>query len=325
MLTAAFLTLLGLALACTATIGAFLVVPSGGPVPRRAWSVAALSVCALAAATLSKTTSLLDLLAILGVVLVGGIAGAGWAPSGKRALLVMGSICLSAAAIARFLAFSDAAPIREAVTQSVADVSLSWATARASGFVAFLAATGAIVLAARRPARLPLGGLPARVYALHRALGIAVLLATAAHLLALWLDDFIDFTLSQLLLVPWTATYAPLGVTLGWLAMLFLVLAAASGVLRRLLPGWRVIHVASYFTFALGLSHGLMAGTDAGSPLALAFYLAALLAVGWASYRRLFLLPFPPSHSSKKTVAKVPVGGPPGLPDTTTSKGPTNA
>ena len=222
--------------------------------------------------------------------MVGGIAGAGWAPPAKRALLVVGLLCLAAAVVARFLAFFEVATIEgaEAVAQAVAGVSLSWATARASGLVAFLAATGAIVLGARRPARLSLGGLAARVYALHRALGIAALLATAVHLISLWLEEFIEFTVSQLLLVPWTSSYEPFGLTMGWLAMLFLVLAAASGGLRRLLPGWRVVHTVSYLTFALGFVHGLLAGTDAGSPLALAFYLATLLVVGWATYRRLF-------------------------------------
>ena len=38
----------------------------------------------------------------------------------------------------------------------------------------------------------------------------------------------------------------------------------------------------------LGLVHGLLAGTDAGSPLALAFYLATVLMVGWATYLRFF-------------------------------------
>jgi methionine sulfoxide reductase heme-binding subunit len=200
----------------------------------------------------------------------------------------------------------------------VAGVSLSWATARASGFVAFLAATGAIILGARRPARLSLGGLSARVYALHRALGIAALLATAVHLVSLWIDEFIEFTVSQLLLAPWTSSYEPFGVTLGWLAMLFLVLAAASGALRRLLPGWRVVNTVSYLTFALGLAHGLLAGTDAGSPLALAFYLATLLMVGWTTYRRFFSSK-PPLRSNprRESVGREPDRDPWSMPNTT--------
>ena len=154
----ALLTLLALGLACATAIAALLVVPARGPAPRRAWVATALGVSALAAAALSGTTSVLDLPAVVGVVLVGGIASAGWAPPAKRALLAVGLLCLAAAAVARFLAFFEVAPVGETVARAVGGVSLSWATARASGLVAFMAATGAIVLGARGPARLPLGG-----------------------------------------------------------------------------------------------------------------------------------------------------------------------
>lgn len=126
-LTVALLTLLGLALACTATTAAILVVPIGGPA-RRAWMAAALGVSALAIAALSGTTSLLDLPAIAGVALFGGIAGAGWDPPIKRTLLVCGSICFSAATLARLLAFSHAAI--DLGGEAVAGISLTWATAR---------------------------------------------------------------------------------------------------------------------------------------------------------------------------------------------------
>ncbi|MDQ4000474.1 MAG: ferric reductase-like transmembrane domain-containing protein [Actinomycetota bacterium] len=306
MIAAVLLTLSGLTLAGAATVAALFTVPSKNLASRWAWSAAGLGVAALAFAALSGTTGLLDLPAILGVVLVGGVAGAGWNPPGKRALLVAGAVCLGAATVARFLAFSPAASFLggETIAQAIAGISLTWAVARASGFVAFLAATGAIVLGAKRPAQLRLGGLPARVYALHRALGIVSLSAIAVHLSALWLDEFIQFTAAQLLLMPWTSSYEPFGVTLGWISMLLLLLVAASGALRRWFPSgtWRIVHAFSYLTFALGLVHGLLSGTDSGSPLTLAFYLATLLAVGLAAYRRLSSPePLSPSGRNKKS------------------------
>jgi len=128
----------------------------------------------------------------------------------------------------------------------------------------------------------------------------------AVHLVALWADDFVEFTASQLLIVPWTSSYEPFAVTLGWLAMIALLLTAASGGPRRLLPGWRVVHALAFLTFALGLIHGLLAGSDSGSPWTLAFYLATLLAVGWAVYRRLFRSTLPSRRSRKKTMLSTP-------------------
>lgn len=163
---------------------------------------------------------------------------------------------------------------------------IAWGVARSAGFVAFLSATGAVLLGTRHPARLPVGGRPVRVCALHRALGMASVLALSVHLIGLWLDSYVRFGWEQLLVFPWTSTYRPVAVTLGWLAMLALLLTAASGGLRHLLPGWRIVHALAYLTFALGLTHGLLAGSDTGSLWAVAFYLAALLAVGWTVLRR---------------------------------------
>ncbi len=100
--------------------------------------------------------------------------------------------------------------------------------------------------------------------------------------------------------------------------MLLLVLAAASGALRQLLAGWRIVHAASYLTFALGLLHGLLAGTDAGSPFALVFYLTTLLVVGWATYRRRPSSKLPLHGNSKNVLAR---RDPWPLPDTTRGSG----
>lgn len=115
---------------------------------------------------------------------------------------------------------------------------------------------------------------------------MASILALAVHLTSLWLDTHVRFSWTQLLALPWTSSYRPFAVTLGFLAMISLLLTAASGALRRLLPGWRVVHALAYVTFALGLFHGLFAGSDSGSVWAIAFYSTAFVAVGWTSIRR---------------------------------------
>ena len=274
-----------------------------------AWSASTLSVFGLAAAAVGSSIRLLDLATVAGIVLVAGVAGAGWTPPGRSAILVLGVLGLGAGLFARFAALAAVVPVAgtgwETVLAAVPD-QLTWGVARSVGFVAFLAATGAVILGTRRPSGLPIGGRHARIYALHRALGITAVLGMAVHLVALWADDFVEFTLSQLLLLPWTSVYEPFAVTLGWLAMISLALTAASGGLRRLLPGWRIVHALSFLTFALGLVHGLLAGSDSDSPWALAFYLAVLLAVGWAVYRRLFRSKLPSRHDRKKATVKAP-------------------
>ena len=308
----AILTLVSLVLASTAVVVGAITVALA-VVSRKtsslAWVASVAGSLGLLVAVIGGSAQVLDLATVIGIVLIGGVGGAGWAPPGRRVLLGLGLLCLIAGSLARVEAFSDtffAATGAGGGTIFTLPQGLTWAVARSSGFISFLAATGALVLGARRPSGLPIGGLPARVYALHRALGIASVLGMAVHLVALWADDFVEFTASQLLLVPWTSAYEPFAVTLGWLAMIALLLTAASGGLRRLLPGWRVIHAFAFLTFALGLVHGLLAGSDSGSPWALAFYLATLLAVGWVVYRRLFRSTLPSRRSRRKMMPQAP-------------------
>jgi hypothetical protein len=48
----------------------------------------------------------------------------------------------------------------------------------------------------------------------------------------------------------------------------------------------------------------LLAGSDSGSPWALAFYVVALLAVGWAVYRKLFRSKLSSRRDRKKATVK---------------------
>jgi hypothetical protein len=282
----ALLALLPLALGGAAAIIASFTLD--GESSLQGWTVAALGALDLLFAALGHTTGPLDLATVLGIVMFGGIAGAGWNPRGRGGYLVLGFAALIVGLLPHLLSILA---VGSTVGASMVGGggSLTWAVARASGFAAFLSSTGAVLLGVRRPARLPVGGLPARLYALHRAFGLTAVLAVAVHLIALWADSFVPFSWVQLLATPWTSSYRPFAVTLGFLAMISLLLTAASGALRRVFPGWRAVHMASYITFGLSVFHGLLAGSDSGSPLALLLYLSALVAVGVTLLRRFSL------------------------------------
>ena len=274
-----------------AIVGAFTLE---GQSPLQGWAVACFGTAALVLALLANTVSPLDLATAFGVVLFGGIAGAGWNPRGKQTLLSLGLILLVVGLIPRLMTVLTLGGVAGAVSTS-----LPWAVARSAGFVAFLSATGAVLLGTRSPARLPVGGLPARLYALHRAFGITAVLAVAVHLISLWLDTFVQLSWVQLLLAPWTASYRPFALTFGLLALISLLATAASGAMRRVLPGWRTIHLLAYATFTLGLIHGILAGSDSGSPLAILFYVAALFAVVLTLLRRYVIFPTRPSRARR--------------------------
>ena len=280
---ATFLALLALVLVGSAwLIG---LVWRRKPLPE-VWVASALGALGLVVAAGILTINPADLGTALGIVLLAGILGAGWNPQGKPIYLVIAYAGLLVGILARFVAFASVLGGNSIVAASN---TLPWDLTRSAGFVAFLCATGAVIFGARRPSHLPLRGLPARIYALHRALGIAALLALAVHLTALRFDTFIGFSWSDLLVAPWAGPYQPLPVTVGWAAMTLLILTAASGALRRLLPGWRMVHLLAYATFALSLLHGLFSGSDSGSTLILAMYGICFVAVMVALLLRFYL------------------------------------
>ena len=167
---ATFLALFALVLVASAAFIALLW--RAKPVPA-VWVASALGTLGLILAAASLTINLADLGTVLGVVLLTGILGAGWNPQRKSIYLVVGYAGLLAGIVARFIAFTSTLEI----STIAASNTIPWGLTRSAGFVAFLCATGSVIFGARRPSNLPLRGLPARIYALHRALGIVAILA----------------------------------------------------------------------------------------------------------------------------------------------------
>ena len=171
----------------------------------------------------------------------------------------------------------------------------TWYLIRSLGLVAYLALSLSLALggASTTSARSP-GAIDRRVVRqlLHRSVAVLGLVALAAHLVLVVLDSFVPTTLPQVL-VPMTATYRPVALGLGSLAMYAFVLAAVTGWARSAIAGalseraWRLIHASAYVGWMLCLAHGILAGTDTGRLWSWAAYAGGVLAVGGAlAWRR---------------------------------------
>lgn len=140
-----------------------------------------------------------------------------------------------------------------------------WYLARASGIVAWLFLTAAVLwgitlstdLFAKRRR-------PAWLLDLHRGLGALSLVAVAVHLAALISDSYVDFGIVDLV-VPFVSEWKPWQVALGVVAMWGLVIVEATSLVMNRLPKrlWRSVHFTSYLVFVLTSLHGTFAGTDA--------------------------------------------------------------
>lgn len=115
---------------------------------------------------------------------------------------------------------------------------------------------------------------------LHESLGLAAVAATVVHMVALSMDEFIDFSWWDIT-IPGVATWKPLAVSLGVVSFWSILLVSASFYAKRWIgqSAWRSIHYLSFGAFLAALAHGVMAGTDSGTPWMAALYVGAGVAV----------------------------------------------
>lgn len=141
-----------------------------------------------------------------------------------------------------------------------------WLTGRALGIAAYLALTALVVLGVwiRHPWRLrrPLVHSETRLR-VHATLATATVALVAGHLVALASDKYAGVGWVGAF-VPFRAVYRPTAVSLGVIAMLFMVLlfVTARSAGRVGARHWLAYHRLAAVNFVLVWFHGVLAGTD---------------------------------------------------------------
>lgn len=155
-------------------------------------------------------------------------------------------------------------------------MSLSWYLVRGSGLVAFALLSASLSWGLMASSKV-LGRAvkPKGLQWLHESLGLAALLATVAHMGALAIDEFTEFTLVDIL-IPGTSSWNPVAVAFGVVAFWMLAVVSLSFYARTWIShgAWRTIHHLSFGVFAAALLHGVLAGTDTSNPIVVALYVA---------------------------------------------------
>ena len=174
---------------------------------------------------------------------------------------------------------------------SILHGSLLWYLNRSTGLVvlALLTVTTILgILATARGGRL----LPRFVgQALHRNLALWSLVLLVLHVTTAVVDTYVDIRWWQAL-VPWYgASYLPLWLGLGTLALDVIVLVVVTSLMRTRMRhrSWRLVHLLSYVAWGIAVGHGLGIGTDLRNPgwERSAVYAAVALVVGAALVRLL--------------------------------------
>ena len=139
-----------------------------------------------------------------------------------------------------------------------------WYLNRGSGAVTMLLFTLTLVLGV-----LSLGGLPARrlprfvLQSLHRNAALLAFVMLGAHIVSSVVDQYVDIRWWQAF-VPVGATYEPLWLGLGAVAVDLLLVIAVTSMLRRRLADrtWRLLHQLAWPMWGVSMTHGLGMGTD---------------------------------------------------------------
>lgn len=153
---------------------------------------------------------------------------------------------------------------------------LVWYTARASGIVAWVLVTGAVVwglVLSQRPLPQPR---PAWVLDLHRYLGGLSVAFVAVHVIAIAADEYVGFGWTDLF-VPLASAWRPGAVAWGIVALYLLLAVEVTSLLMRRLPrrAWHAVHLTSFAVFLATTVHALQAGSDADEPALRAFAIGA--------------------------------------------------
>jgi predicted ferric reductase len=158
---------------------------------------------------------------------------------------------------------------------------LPWVFMRLLGFMAYFAMTGSVIYGLLLSTKI-LDVIAHRpiTFALHQDLASIGLGLAAVHGMLLALDGTVPFTLAQIA-VPGLAPFAPLWVGVGQVAFYLMALVVGSFYVRRQIGqrAWRTLHYVTFLAFLGATGHGIVAGTDTGTPWAWWVYVGSLIAV----------------------------------------------
>ncbi|MBW4029692.1 MAG: hypothetical protein HIU57_03315 [Acidobacteria bacterium] len=190
-----------------------------------------------------------------------------------------------------------------------------WLTGRALGIAAYVALTALVVLGVwmRHPWRLrrPLMHAETRLR-VHATLATATITLVAGHLVTLASDKYAGVGWVGAF-VPFRAQYRPTAVSLGVVAMVFMVVlfVTARSAGRRGARHWLAYHRLAAVNFVLVWLHGIMAGTDTAA-LRLLYVVSGAAVVVLTSTR--YLLSRRPRELVEEFVATSSAEAPPRAP-----------
>ncbi len=142
-----------------------------------------------------------------------------------------------------------------------------WYATRAAGLMTWATAMASIVLGLCMSSKL-LGRKPGFPWLLdlHRYLSGLSVAFLGLHLVTLWADSYVEFTVIDMT-VPFASEWKPLPVAWGVVAMWLMLGIEGSSLIKDHIPKkwWHGIHLSSYGVAVMGTIHAVQAGSDTGN------------------------------------------------------------
>ena len=185
---------------------------------------------------------------------------------------------------------------------------VTWDTARAGGFAAYILLSVAVSVGLVLRNRWQTPKWPRLITnELHGYLSLLALVFIVVHVLAVLVDPFTRFGLAEVL-VPFVSHYRPVWMGLGIVALYLLLAVWLSSRLRTRVgyETWRRIHVLAYGVYVAATIHGLGTGSDTRSVWAPIVYASSVVVVGGLAARRLLV---PAARGQRRRPVLAAVGG----------------
>jgi sulfoxide reductase heme-binding subunit YedZ len=145
---------------------------------------------------------------------------------------------------------------------------LTWIVLRAAGAAAYVLLFASIAWGLIGTTNIGGRRIPRNTATLvHQFLSTGALLMLGVHVGGLLLDRFVPFRAADVL-IPLHASFRPVAVAAGTLAMYGIVVVLVSSWLRKRVgtTWWRRLHGLAVPMFCLAMLHGVFAGTDTSRP-----------------------------------------------------------
>jgi DMSO/TMAO reductase YedYZ heme-binding membrane subunit len=180
---------------------------------------------------------------------------------------------------------------RVAAVMAVQPSLLAWYSVRALGILAYLVLACSVLYGLLLSTKI-LDAIAHRPvsFALHKDLAVVALILGTLHGALLTLDQSFNFTPLSII-VPFESPYAPIAVGIGQLTLYGTAVVTASFYVRRQIGqrAWRILHYVTFLVFIGSSVHGILSGSDSGTPWAFWMYVLTVTAAIFLTVYRIVI------------------------------------